>query len=121
MKPLKIGISAVRGIVGETFTPELAVSFAQAFATFLNSGRILICRDLRPSGPMVASAVASGLLASGCEVIDFGVCPTPSLQLAIPWLNAQGGIAITGGHDAAPWNALKFIRADGLYLNLNYS
>lgn len=117
MKPLKIGISGVRGIVGETFTPELAVSFAQAFATYLNSGRILICRDTRPSGPMVASAVASGLLASGCEVIDLGVCPTPSLQLAIPWLNAQGGIAITAGHNAAPWNALKFIRADGLYLN----
>jgi phosphomannomutase len=117
MKPLKIGISGVRGIVGETFTPELAVSFAQAFATYLNSGRILICRDPRPSGPMVASAVASGLLASGCEVIDLGVCPTPSLQLAILWLHAQGGIAITGGHNAAPWNALKFIRADGLYLN----
>ncbi len=117
MKPLKIGISGVRGIVGETFTPELAVSFAQAFATYLNSGQILICRDTRPSGPMVASAVAAGLLASGCEVIDLGVCPTPSLQLAIPWLRARGGIAITAGHNATPWNALKFIRADGLYLN----
>jgi len=117
MKPLKIGISGVRGIVGETFTPELAVSFAQAFATYLDSGRILICRDTRPSGPMVAAAVAAGLLASGCEVIDLGVCPTPSLQLAVTWLNAQGGIAITAGHNAAPWNALKFIRADGLYLN----
>ena len=117
MKPLKIGISGVRGVVGETFTPELAVSFAQAFATYLDSGRILVCRDTRPSGPMVAAAVAAGLLASGCEVIDLGVCPTPSLQLAVPWLNAQGGIAITAGHNAAPWNALKFIRADGLYLN----
>jgi phosphomannomutase len=117
MKPLKIGIVGIRGIVGETFTPELAVSFAQAFATYLNSGRILICRDTRPSGPMVSAAVAAGLLASGCEVIDLGVCPTPSLQLAIPWLNAQGGIAITAGHNATPWNALKFIRADGHYLN----
>ncbi|MBZ5496908.1 MAG: phosphoglucosamine mutase [Acidobacteriia bacterium] len=117
MKPLKIGISGVRGIVGETFTPELAVSFAQAFATYLNSGRILICRDTRPSGPMVASAVTAGLLASGCEVIDLGVCPTPSLQLAVRRLNAQGGIAITAGHNATPWNALKFARADGLYLN----
>jgi phosphomannomutase len=117
MKPLKIGISGVRGVVGETFTPELAVSFAQAFATYLNSGRILICRDTRPSGPMVTSAVAAGLLASGCEVIDLGICPTPSLQLAIPWLQAQGGIAVTAGHNDASWNALKFIRCDGLYLN----
>jgi phosphomannomutase len=117
MKPLKIGISGVRGIVGETFTPELAVSFAQAFATYLSSGRILICRDTRPSGPMVAAAVISGLLASGCDVIDLGVCPTPSLQLAVPWLNAQGGIAITAGHNTTSWNALKFVRADGIYLN----
>jgi phosphomannomutase len=117
MKPLKIGISGVRGIVGETFTPELAVSFAQAFATYLNSGRILICRDTRPSGPMVAAAVTAGLLASGCEVVDLGVCPTPSLQLAVTWLEAQGGIAITAGHNATSWNALKFVRADGLYLN----
>jgi phosphomannomutase len=117
MKPLKIGISGVRGVVGETFTPELAVSFAQAFATYLSSGRILICRDTRPSGSMVASAVAAGLLASGCEVIDLGICPTPSLQLAIPWLGAQGGIAITAGHNDAQWNALKFVRSDGRYLN----
>ncbi len=117
MRALKIGISGVRGIVGETFSPELAVDFAQAFAAYASAGRILICRDPRPSGPMVASAVAAGLLAAGCEVIDLGLCPTPSLQLAIPWLGAQGGIAITGGHNAAQWNALKFVRPDGLYLN----
>ncbi|HJQ24220.1 MAG TPA: phosphoglucosamine mutase [Blastocatellia bacterium] len=117
MKPLKIGIGGVRGIVGETFTPELAVSFAQAFATYLDSGRILVCRDTRPSGPMLASAVAAGLLAAGCEVIDLGVCPTPSLQLAVPFFQAQGGIAVTAGHNPAPWNALKFVRGDGIYLN----
>jgi len=117
MKALKIGISGVRGIVGEAFTPEVAVSFAQAFGTYLDSGRILVCRDTRPSGPMVASAVMSGLLASGCEVVDLGVCPTPSMQLAVPQLGAQGGISITAGHNPASWNALKFVRADGLYLN----
>jgi phosphomannomutase len=118
MKTLKIGIGGVRGVVGESFTPELAVSFAQAFATYVSKGRILLCRDPRPSGPMVAAAVASGILASGCELIDLGVCPTPSLQLAVPWLQAQGGIAVTAGHNAGHWNALKFIRADGLYLNV---
>src|SRR6266566_5929790 len=102
MKPLKIGITGVRGIVGETFTPEVAVAFAQAFATYLDRGRILICRDTRPSGPMVRSAVVAGLLAAGCEVIDLGVCPTPSLQLAIAWLKADGGIAVTAGHNPAP-------------------
>ena len=117
MKPLKIGITGVRGIVGETFTPEVSVGFAQAFATYLDSGRILFCRDTRPSGPMVRSAVVAGLLAAGCEVIDLGICPTPSLQLAVTWLKADGGIAVTAGHNPSPWNALKFVRGDGLYLD----
>ena len=117
MKPLKIGITGVRGIVGETFTPEVAVGFAQAFATYLDSGRILVCRDTRLSGPMVRSAVVAGLLAAGCEVIDLGICPTPSLQLAVTWLKADGGIAVTAGHNPAQWSALKFVRGDGLYLN----
>jgi phosphomannomutase len=117
MKPLKIGITGVRGIVGETFTPEVAVAFSQAFGTYLDRGRILVCRDTRPSGPMVRAAVMAGLLAAGCEVIDLGVCPTPSLQLAVTWLKADGGIAITAGHNPSQWNALKFVRGDGLYLN----
>lgn len=117
MKPLKIGITGVRGIVGEAFTPELIVGFAQAFGTYLDGGRILVCRDTRPSGPMVRSAVLAGLLAAGCEVIDLSICPTPSMQLAVKQLGADGGIAITAGHNPAQWNALKFIRADGLYLN----
>src|SRR5215813_9207706 len=117
MKPLKIGITGVRGIVGETFTPELAVEFAESFGTYLDRGRILVCRDTRPSGPMIRSAVIAGLLAAGCEVYDLGVCPTPSMQLAVGWLKADGAIAITAGHNPSQWNALKFVRNDGLYLN----
>jgi phosphomannomutase len=117
MKPLKIGISGVRGVVGQTFTPELVVGFAQAFSTYLDCCRILVGRDTRDSGPMVQAAVMAGLIATGCEVIDVGVCPTPSLQLAVRGMKAQGGVAISGGHNPAEWNALKFVRADGLYLN----
>jgi phosphomannomutase len=116
MKPLKIGISGVRGVVGETFTPDLVVGFAQAFGTYLGPGRILVCRDTRPSGPMVSAAVMAGLLATGCDVVDLGICPTPSLQLAVRWLGADGGISITAGHNPTQWNALKFVRRDGLYL-----
>jgi phosphomannomutase len=117
MKPLKIGITGVRGIVGETLTPELAVDFAESFGTYLDRGRILVCRDTRPSGPMIRSAVLAGLLAAGCEVVDLGICPTPSMQLAVKSLKADGGIAITAGHNPWQWNALKFVRSDGLYLN----
>jgi phosphomannomutase len=117
MNSLKIGISGVRGIVGETFTPELIVGFAQAFGTYLDSRRILVCRDTRSSAPMAHSAVLAGLLSTGCEVIDLGICPTPSLQLAVRRLDAEGGVSITAGHNPEPWNALKFVRGDGLYLN----
>jgi phosphomannomutase len=117
MKPLKIGIGGVRGVVGETFTPELAVAFAQAFGTYLGPGPILVGRDTRASGPMVAAAVRAGLLSTGCRVVDLGICPTPSLQLTVPWLEARGGISISAGHNDAEWNALKFVRRDGLYLN----
>ena len=117
MEPLKIGITGVRGVVGETLTPELVVRFAEAFGAYLDGGRILVCRDPRPSGPMVQAAVTAGLLSVGCEVVDLGICPTPSLQLAVPWLEAAGGISITGGHNPPEWNALKFVRDDGLYLS----
>ncbi|HSK08814.1 MAG TPA: phosphoglucosamine mutase [Vicinamibacterales bacterium] len=116
MKPLKIGIGGVRGVVGETLTPELIVGFAEAFGTYAGPGRLLVGRDTRPSGPMVSAAVKAGLLATGNEVVDLGICPTPSLQLAVRWLGAHGGISVTAGHNPAPWNALKFVRADGLYL-----
>jgi len=117
MEPLKIGITGVRGVVGETLTPELVVRFAEAFGAYVDAGRVLVCRDPRPSGPMVQAAVSAGLLSAGCEVVDLGVCPTPSLQLAVRQLGASGGISITGGHNPPEWNALKFVRQDGLYLS----
>ena len=66
---------------------------------------------------MVHAAVCSGLLAAGCDIIDVGICPTPSMQLSLKSFGADGGIAITAGHNPSKWNALKFVRADGLYLN----
>lgn len=117
MKALKIGITGVRGVVGESFTPELVVEFAQAFGTYMDGGRILVCRDTRPSGPMVQAGVNAGLLAAGCEVVNLDICTTPSMQIAIKELGAVGGIAITAGHNPQQWNALKFVRGDGLYLN----
>jgi phosphomannomutase len=117
MEPLKIGIAGVRGVVGQTLTPDLVVRFAEAFGSYLDGGRVLVCRDPRPSGPMLQAAVTAGLLAVGCEATDLGVCPTPSLQLAVRRLGARGGVSITGGHNPPEWNALKFVRDDGLYLS----
>ena len=114
---LKISISGVRGVIGESLTPALLTRFAQAFGTYVGSGTIVIGRDPRTSGEMVKQAVIAGLLSSGCRVIDIGMCPVPTVQLLVRHHRAHGGIAITASHNPAEWNALKFVDADGLFLN----
>ena len=113
---LKISISGVRGVVGDSLTPTLLTRFAQAFGTYAGSGTVVLGRDTRTSGEMVRQAVVAGLLSSGCRVIDLGVCPVPTVQLAVRHRRAHGGIAITASHNPAEWNALKFIGPDGLFL-----
>ena len=110
MQELKIGTSWVRGVVGEALTPELIVNFACAFGTWTDWGA---GRD-RPGHPPLASsmsgaAVLSGLLSPGCEVIDLGVCPTPSRLLRRPGAGRGRNLDITGSHNDVRWNALKFI------------
>jgi phosphomannomutase len=114
---LKISISGVRGVIGESLTPGLLTRFAQAFGTYVGSGTIVIGRDPRTSGEMVKQAVIAGLLSSGCRVLDIGMCPVPTIQLLVRRHRALGGIAITASHNPAEWNALKFVGSDGLFLN----
>jgi phosphomannomutase len=118
---LKISISGVRGVVGESLTPTLLARFSQAFGTYAGFGRIVVGRDTRTSGEMVRQAVVSGLLSTGCRIIDLGICPTPTVQLTVRQLAAQGGIAITASHNPPEWNALKFVGADGLFLDGNHA
>ena len=113
---LKISISGVRGIIGDSLTPSLLTRFAQAFGTYVGSGTIVIGRDTRTSGEMVRQAVVAGLLSSGCRVVDLDVCPVPTIQWMVRHLRSQGGIAITASHNPAEWNALKFIGPEGLFL-----
>jgi phosphomannomutase len=113
---LKISISGVRGVVGDSLTPTLLTRFAQAFGTYTNSGTIVIGRDTRTSGEMVRQAVIAGLLSSGCRVLDLDICPVPTMQWMVRHLGTSGGIAITASHNPAEWNALKFVGTDGLFL-----
>ncbi len=117
MKLLKIGISGVRGIVGESITPKLVMDFAAAFGTYVNGRTVLVGRDTRVSGPLLHSACTAALLSTGCDVHDLGICPTPILQRLVVKLGAKGGVAITAGHNDIAWNALTFINRDGTYLN----
>lgn len=120
MKPiqtLKIGISGVRGVVGESLTPTLLIRFAESFGTYLWGGSVVIGSDTRTSREMARHAVVAGLTATGCPVVDLGICPVPTIQWMVEYLHAAGGIALTASHNPAEWNALKFIRSDGIFLN----
>src|SRR5207302_1538628 len=91
---------------------------AAAFGTFLEPKRpVLIGRDPRASGLMIREGVAAALLACGHDVIDLGIVSTPVLQHAIRRLDAAGGISIGASHNAAEWNALKFLGSEGTYLS----
>jgi phosphomannomutase len=116
---LKIGVSGVRGVIGEFLTPEVAAAFAQAFGTYVGAGRVVVGRDTRASGPMLTHAVTCGLLAAGCEVVHVGVLPTPTIQLYVASSRARGGLALTASHNPPEYNALKLFNAEGLFFN-NY-
>ncbi len=113
---LKISISGARGVVGDSLTPQLAAALAQAFGTYVGGGPVLVGRDTRRSGIMLAEAVSAGLAASGCQTVDVGVCAIPSFLYLTKFQRAAGGIAVTASHNPKPWNGLKFISRDGLYL-----
>ena len=117
VRELKIGASGVRGVVGDALTPELIVNFACAFGTWCGVGPVVIGRDTRRSSTALRAAVVSGLLSTGCRVIDLGLSSSPLVSFAIRELGASGGIAVTGSHNDANWNALKFFGPDGALLN----
>lgn len=118
-KTLKVGVSGVRGIVGESLTPMLVASFASSFGRYVGGGRVVIGRDTRPSGEMLEHAVVAGLLAVGCQPVILGIAPTPTVQMMIEEINANGGIAITASHNPVEWNAMKFIGPKGMFLDSN--
>ena len=114
---LKISVSGVRGVIGDSFTPKVATEFAEAFGAYVGRGHVIVGRDTRPSGEMVQNAVHAGLLTVGCKPINVGILPTPSVLINVKDKNAVGGIAITASHNPNEWNALKFINGKGIFLN----
>ena len=114
---LKIGVSGIRGVVGEFLTPALACAFAQAFGTYVGPGRVVLGRDTRTSGEMLEHAVACGLLASGCDVVEIGVLPTPTIEIYVAETGARGGLALTASHNPPEYNALKLFNGRGLFFN----
>jgi phosphomannomutase len=114
---LRIASFGVRGFVGVSLTPKVAMDFAGAFAAHLNGGRVLLGRDTRGSSAMLHAAALSSLGGAGCEVLDLGICPTPLLQFSVRPRGAAGALSISGGHNAMGWNSLTFIGPDGEFLD----
>ena len=108
-----ISVSGLRGIVGETLTLEVAMRYAAAFAAVAPPGPIVLARDSRPSGRMLAGAINSGLEAVGRSTINAGVAATPTTGVLVRHLGAAGGIQITASHNPSPYNGLKLFSAAG--------
>jgi phosphomannomutase len=116
MPTLILSVSGARGIVGDGLDEGVAARLALAFARTLPLRAVVLGRDPRPSGVLLARAVARALASLGCAVTDLGVVPTPTVQLAVETRRADGGIVVTASHNPLPWNALKFVGADGAFL-----
>ncbi|MCK5844536.1 MAG: phosphoglucosamine mutase [Victivallales bacterium] len=114
---LKIGVSGVRGVVGDSLTPALVAGFAASFGSYVGAGIVLVGRDTRPTGPMIEKAVVAGLVSVGCRPLLLGIVPTPTVLINVKELHARGGVAITASHNPEEWNALKLIGPSGVFLN----
>ena len=114
-KPI-ISVSGVRGEIGISLDISVITQFAMAFGTFVNGRTVVVGRDSRTSSPTIRHAVLAGLFATGCHVIDVGICPTPTVLLIAKALHAQGSITITASHNPVAWNGIEFAAASGCLL-----
>ncbi len=117
--PLILGVSGLRGIVGESLTAEVAMRYAAAFGEWLWESRddgdavaVSVGRDGRRGGEAIEEAAIEGLLLSGCDVVRMGVATTPTVGFAASSPCCEAGMVITASHNPAQWNGLKCIVTD---------
>ena len=113
------GTDGVRGIVGEDLTHELAMKVGEAAAYVLGKSEelvVLIGRDTRISGQMLASALSAGLMSQGAKVIDLGVVPTPAVSYLVKKYNASIGVMISASHNPSEYNGIKLFDGEGFKL-----
>jgi phosphomannomutase len=108
-----ISVSGLRGIVGTSLTPEVALRYAGAFAGGLLKGRIVVTRDGRGSGEMLVAAVSSALLATGHDVVDAGITSTPTTGILVRHCKAMGGVQVSASHNPRQYNGLKLFSSEG--------
>ncbi|MFH1615271.1 MAG: phosphoglucosamine mutase [Planctomycetota bacterium] len=120
-RELIIGISGLRGIPAENLTAKAAEDYGRAFGVFLKEsgvreGRVGVCigRDSRTSGPMLRSAVTSGLCSVGVSVVDLGIVSTPGVSIMTKELDCAGGVVITASHNPIEYNGIKLLLGSGM-------
>lgn len=118
MPTLMVSVSGVRGIIGDGLDPNVLVRYTSAYADFIGNGKIVVGRDARITGEMVSNIVVGTLMAKGFDVIDIGICPTPTVLYTVKTLGANGGIAISASHNPNEWNALKLLNGRGEFMTL---
>lgn len=120
MPQLIVSISGIRGIVGDGLGPAEARAFGLAFGAHLGGpegGGVVLGRDTRPSGPMLAEALKEGFLRAGCRALDVGVLSTPGVAVAVRHLGAAGGAVVTASHNPAAYNGIKLLSSSGRALS----
>ena len=108
-----ISVSGLRGIVGESLTPEVAIRYVCAFASTLPPGPIVITRDGRATGRWLADAVRAGLAAAGRDCVDADIAATPTTGVLVRQLAAAGGVQISASHNPPEYNGLKLFSGEG--------
>ena len=120
-------ISGIRGTIGgkedQGLTPLDIVKFSSAYAAWLQKRngkqnvRVVLGRDARISGEMVSNLVVGSLQGMGVNVVDTGLSTTPTVEVAVPLENAEGGIILTASHNPKQWNALKLLNEKGEFIS----
>lgn len=118
-------ISGIRGTIGgkpgESLSPIDVVQFAAAYGVWAKeqseSRTIVVGRDARVSGPWISAIVIQTLRTLGLDVVDLGLSTTPTVEMAVEWENAAGGIIITASHNPGQWNALKLLNKKGEFVS----
>ncbi len=108
-----ISVSGLRGIVGDSLTPEVAMRYVAAFAAECPAGPFVVTRDGRFSGEMLAKAIHAGLQSVGRDTIDAGIAPTPTLGILVRHCRAAGGVQISASHNPSQYNGLKLFSSQG--------
>ncbi len=117
MSGLIISVSGLRGIVGETLTPEVAARFVAAYASKLPNGPIIVGRDGRSSGQMLAQAIIAALTACGRDCIDADVAATPTIGVLVLERSAAGAVQISASHNPPQYNGIKLFGSSGRVLD----